>query len=73
MRNTLRSLVGKNVHLHTSRSNESIFGELREVGEQVAIVVYGDHTYYVALDKIVWFQEWPSESESAGPFRGDFH
>lgn len=74
MQSALKSLIGKNVHIHTIRSNESIFGELREVGDQVAVVVYGEHTYYIALSKIVWFQEWPSDGpESAGPFRGDIH
>jgi hypothetical protein len=71
MKNVLRGLLGKNVHIHTIRSNESIFGELREVDDQFAVVVYGEHTYFISLDKIVWFQEWPGEAEPS--FRSDFH
>ena len=72
MKNALRSLLGKSVHVHTIRSNESIFGQLREVNDEVAILVYGEHTYYVSLEQIVWFQEWPG-AESEPIFRSDFH
>lgn len=72
MRDVLRSLVGRQVHIHTTRSNESLFGELREVGEQVAVVVYGEHTYYIRIDHIVWFQEWGNDSAGL-PFRSEFH
>ena len=71
MKNTLRGLLGKNIHVHTTRSNESIFGQLREVDDEIAVIVYGEHIYYISLDKIVWFQEWPGEAEPT--FRSDFH
>jgi len=73
LKEVLRSLLGKNVHIHTSRSNESLFGELQEVDDQVAVVVWGEHTYYISLDKIVWFQEWPAAEPGGGGLPSDFH
>ena len=71
MKDVLKSLVGRSVHIHTTRSNESLYGELREVGDEVAIVVWGEHTYYIRIDQVVWFQEWPNDA--SGPYTGGFH
>ena len=72
MKNSLQTLLGKSVHVHTTRSNESIFGQLREVNDEVAVLVYGEHTYFISLDKIVWFQEWPG-GEGEPILRSEFH
>lgn len=73
LKDVLRGLVGRRLHIHMIRSNESLFGELREVSDQVAVVVWEEHTYYICLDKIVWFQEWPGDAGATGPFRSEFH
>jgi hypothetical protein len=43
------------------------------VNDDVAVLSYGDHTYYIALDHIVWFQEWYAAPEAEPEFRSDFH
>jgi ferredoxin-fold anticodon binding domain-containing protein len=75
MKKALQQLMGKSVHVHTIRSNESIFGRLREVSDEVVVLVYGEHTYYIALEQIVWFQEWPGgdQGDPESGFQSDFH
>lgn len=77
MKDVLRSFVGKMVHVHLSRSNESLYGKLQEVSDEVAVLVSGDgnfpdRTFYVSLDQIVWF-EMVESGEAGPPFRSEFH
>jgi hypothetical protein len=77
LKDLLRSFVGKMVHVHLSRSNESLYGKLQEVSDEVAVLVSGDssfpdRTFYVSLSQIVWF-EMVDSPEAGPPFRSEFH